>query len=114
MHGDVTARALRRALPEGPPDESRDVKPTRHFDHDVELEPQQIGILVEKAYRGDKLAFAELKRWAGPSAIAGWFKAFEAQQAKRDLMSKLDKLRRVDELLGRSAVAVGPARGGRV
>jgi hypothetical protein len=67
-----------------------------------ERELQQNGALVEKAYRGDKLALAELKRRGSPSTIRDWFNAFEAQQARRDLMGKLEQLRQVDELLGRN------------
>ncbi|MGD9511441.1 MAG: hypothetical protein AB7I59_06910 [Geminicoccaceae bacterium] len=79
-----------------------------------EREFQQNGALVERAYRGDKSALAELRRRGSPSAIRDWFKTFEAQQAKRDLMSKVEELRRLDELLGRSAAAVSRVRGRRV
>lgn len=93
--------------------ESEKVSSAPHSDHHAEPEPRPIGILVEKAYRGDKVAFAELRRRGGPSAVDGWFRAFEAQQAKRDLMNKLDELRRLDDLLGRSPVTPRPRCKGR-
>lgn len=110
--GQVKPRVMSRR--EDASSESRRVSPESHPDRHAEVERQSTGILVERAYGGDKAAFAELARRGDAATIDGWFKAFEAEQAMRDMTSKLDELRRLDGLLGRSAATPLPRRKGQV